>query len=68
MIEVSEKYTLEVSSPTAIASERQPWGIFMDQLASKDSPTKEEEKYAEVLLALIEAYEEEHPTIRMLRR
>jgi HTH-type transcriptional regulator/antitoxin HigA len=35
----------------------------LDKLASKDNPTSEEEKYAEVLLALIEAYEEEHHPI-----
>jgi hypothetical protein len=62
MIEVSEKYALEVSSPTPSASERQhaEYLSVLDQLASKDSPTKEEEKYAELSMALIEAYEEEH--------
>jgi len=32
-------------------------------LASKENPTTEEEKYAEVLITLIEAYEEEHHSI-----
>jgi len=32
-------------------------------LASKENPTSDEEKYAEVLLTLIEAYEEEHHSI-----
>jgi HTH-type transcriptional regulator/antitoxin HigA len=35
----------------------------LDKLASKDNPTIEEEKYAEVLMTLIEAYEEEHHSI-----
>jgi antitoxin component HigA of HigAB toxin-antitoxin module len=33
------------------------------KLASKEEPTTEEEKYAEVLMTLIEAYEEEHHSI-----
>jgi HTH-type transcriptional regulator/antitoxin HigA len=62
MIEVSEKYALEVSSPTPIRSERQheDYLSVLDKLAGKDRPTLEEEKYAQVLLTLIEAYEEEH--------
>ncbi len=65
MITVSEKYTLEVRSPTPITSERQhrEYLSVLDKLASKDNPTDEEEKYAEVLMALIEAYEEEHHSI-----
>ena len=65
MITVSEKYTLEVSSPTPITSERQhrEYLSVLDKLASKENPTDEEEKYAEVLMALIEAYEEEHHSI-----
>ena len=62
MIEVSGKYALEVGSPTPIASERQheEYLSVLDKLASKENPSKEEEKYAEVLTTLIEAYEEEH--------
>jgi HTH-type transcriptional regulator/antitoxin HigA len=62
MIAVSEKYALEVSSPTPITSERQheEYLSVLDKLANKDNPTSEEEKYAEVLMTLIEAYEEEH--------
>lgn len=62
MIAVSEKYTLEVGSPTPISSERQheEYLAVLDKLASRDNPTSEEEKYAEVLLTLIEAYEERH--------
>jgi len=62
MIAVSGKYALEVGSPSPITSERQhqEYLSVLDKLASKDDPTMEEEKYAEVLLTLIEAYEEEH--------
>jgi HTH-type transcriptional regulator/antitoxin HigA len=62
MIAISDKYALEVSSPTPITSERQheEYLSVLDKLASKDNPTREEEKYAEVLTTLIEAYEEEH--------
>ncbi|HXY23917.1 MAG TPA: hypothetical protein VEI73_04655 [Candidatus Acidoferrum sp.] len=62
MILVPEKYALEVGSPTPITSDRQheEYLTVLDKLASKDNPTSEEEKYAEVLLTLIEAYEEEH--------
>src|ERR1700681_816134 len=65
MIAVSEKYALEVSSPTPITSERQhkEYLSVLDKLASRDNPTNEEEKYAEVLMALIEAYEEEQHSI-----
>lgn len=65
MIAVPEKYTLEVGSPTAITSERQheEYLAVLDKLASSDNPTSEEAKYTEVLLTLIEAYEEEHHSI-----
>ena len=65
MIAVSEKYALGVNSPTLITSERQheEYLSILDKLASKENPTREEEKYAEVLTALIEAYEEEHHSI-----
>ena len=65
MIAVSDKYALKVSSPTPITSEGQhkEYLSVLDKLASKDNPTREEEKYAEVLLTLIEAYEEEHHSI-----
>lgn len=60
MIAVPEKYTLEVSSPTPITSERQHelYLSVLDKKAGKDNPTSEEEKYAEVLLTLIEAHEQ----------
>ncbi len=65
MIEISEKYALEVGAPTMITSERQHHEYLdvLDKLASKERPTSEEEKYAEVLVTLIEAYEEEHHAI-----
>lgn len=65
IITVPEKYALPVSSPTPITSERQhqQYLSVLDQLASKANPTAEEEKYAEVLIALIEAYEEQHHSI-----
>jgi HTH-type transcriptional regulator / antitoxin HigA len=65
MIEVPEKYALEVSAPAPITSERQheEYLVVLDKLASKENPTTEEEKYAAVLMTLIEAYEEEHHSI-----
>ena len=65
MIAVPEQYVLEVSSPTPITSERQheQYLSVLDKLASKANPTNEEEKYAEVLMTLVEAYEEEHHSI-----
>src|SRR5580658_5015565 len=65
MIEVSEKYALEFGAPTAITSERQhqEYLAVLDKLASKERPTSVEGKYTEVLVTLIEAYEEEHYAI-----
>jgi HTH-type transcriptional regulator/antitoxin HigA len=65
IIAVPEKYALEVGSPTPITSERQHarYLSVLDKLAGKDNPTTEEEKYAEVLMTLIAAYEEEHHSI-----
>src|SRR5260370_42634129 len=65
MIAVPEKYALEVGAPTPITSERQheQYLSVLDKLASKHNSTTEEEKYAEVLMTLIEAYEEEHHSI-----
>ena len=62
MISVPEKYTLEVSSPTPITSEHQhqQYLLVLDKLAAKERPTAEEEQYAQVLLTLMEAYEQEH--------
>jgi HTH-type transcriptional regulator/antitoxin HigA len=65
MIAVSDKYALEVNSPTPIVSERQheEYLSVLGRLAKKENPTREEEKYAQVLITLIEAYEEEHHSI-----
>jgi len=65
MIAVSEKYALPVSAPMPISSQRQhhEYLSVLDALASKNHPTSEEEKYAEVLMTLIEAYEEEYYSI-----
>jgi HTH-type transcriptional regulator/antitoxin HigA len=65
MIEVPEKYALEDSSPAPITSERQheEYLSVLDKLASKENPTSDEEKYAAVLMTLIEACEEEHHSI-----
>jgi HTH-type transcriptional regulator / antitoxin HigA len=65
MIAVPEKYALGVSSPAPITSERQheQYLSVLDKLANKDNPTSEEKMYADVLMALIEAYEEEHHSI-----
>lgn len=62
MIAVSEKYSLEVGAPTPISSERQheEYLAVLDKLSAKERPTKDEEQYAEVLMTLIEVYEEEH--------
>jgi HTH-type transcriptional regulator/antitoxin HigA len=65
MIAVPDKYSLEVSSPTPITSECQleEYLSVLDKLASKENSTGEEEKYAEVLMALVDAYEEEQYSI-----
>lgn len=65
MIAVPEKYTLEVSAPAPITSARQheEYLAVVAKLASNDHPTSEEEKYAEILITLIEAYEERHHPI-----
>jgi HTH-type transcriptional regulator / antitoxin HigA len=65
MIEVSEKYALEVGAPRPIASERQyeEYLSVLAMLAEKSAPSSEEESYAELLMTLIEAYEEEHHAI-----
>ncbi|MGH9699702.1 MAG: helix-turn-helix domain-containing protein [Candidatus Acidiferrales bacterium] len=65
MIEVDEKYALEASSPAPITSERQheEYLSVLDKLAAVENPAKDEEKYAGVLLTLIEAYEEAHHSI-----
>ncbi len=65
IVTVPEKYELPVSSPAPITSERQHEHYLsaLEKLAAKENPTPEEEKYAAVLLTLIEAYEEAHQSI-----
>src|SRR3984893_15885185 len=65
MIEVPEKYTLGVSSPAPISYEQkqEQYRSVLDNLESRNNPTRDEEKYAAVLMTLIEAYEEEHHSI-----
>src|SRR6266436_1449295 len=65
MIGVPEKYALEVNSPTPIASKQQheQYLSVLDKLASKRASNVRRKKYAEVLMTLIEAYEEEHHSI-----
>lgn len=65
MITVAEKYALPVSSPTPITSDRQhqEYLSVLDRLSGKSNPTREEEKYADLLITLIEAYEEEHHSV-----
>lgn len=65
ILTVPEKYELPVSSPAPITSDHQHerYLSVLEKLAAKESPTPEEEKYAAVLLTLIEAYEEEHHAI-----
>jgi HTH-type transcriptional regulator/antitoxin HigA len=65
MIAVSERYSLEVHAPAPITSQRQheEYLSVLDKLAGKDRPTAEEEKYAEILITLIAAYEEENHSI-----
>lgn len=65
MIEVAEKYLLDVASPTPITSERQheEYLSVLDKLAQKVKPTSQEEQYAELLITLIEAYDEEHHSV-----
>ena len=68
MIELPEKYALEVSSPMPITSERQHelYLSVLDKLASKENPSAEEEKYAQVLMTLIEALRRNIILFRML--
>ena len=65
MIAVAEKYTIDVSMPVPITSERQhaEYLSVLDKLAEKSAPSREEDQYARVLMTLIEAYEEEHHPI-----
>ena len=65
MIAVAEKYAIDVSMPTPITSDRQhrEYLSVLDKLASKPEVTADEDKYAQVLITLVEAYEEENHRI-----
>jgi HTH-type transcriptional regulator / antitoxin HigA len=65
MIAVAERYSLRVSTPMPITSERQhsEYLSVLDKLANQETLTKEEDKYAQVLVTLIEAYEEQNHSI-----
>jgi HTH-type transcriptional regulator / antitoxin HigA len=65
MIAVAEKYSLDVSMPVLIRSERQysEYVSVLDKLVGQESLTQEEDQYAQVLMTLIEAYEEENHAI-----
>src|ERR1700752_1492994 len=61
----SANMTRRNSRPMSIASRRKHAEDLsvLDKLANKEEPTAQEEKYAQVLMTLIEAYEEEHHSI-----
>lgn len=65
MIAVAERYSLDVSMPMPITSERQhaEYVSVLDKLARHETLTREEDKYAQVLMALVEAYEEQNHSI-----
>lgn len=60
MIGVAEKYAIDISMPVPITSEHQhaEYLSVLDKLASKEKLTVEEDQYAQVLMTLIEAYED----------
>ena len=69
------QYSVDMEVPTIISSERQHehYLSVLDQLTSRGHRSQSEEKYAELLVTLIEAYEEEHfpiddaPPVEVLR-
>ncbi|MGD1023522.1 MAG: helix-turn-helix domain-containing protein [Candidatus Sulfotelmatobacter sp.] len=65
MIAVAEKYAIDVSMPVPITSERQhaEYLSVLDKLASKEGRTVVEDKYAQVLITLIEAYEDQNQSV-----
>lgn len=66
MITVAPRYSIDVSMPVPITSERQhaEYLSVLDKLANKERLTREENQYAQVLMALIEAYEEQNHPLR----
>lgn len=65
MIAVAPKYALEISMPMPITSVRQheEYLSVLDKLANKGDLTHEQDKYAQVLMMLIEVYEEQKYSI-----
>ena len=65
MIGVPEKYELEISAPAPITSARQheEYLVVLEKLGRKPNPSAEEEKYAMLLIALVDAYEQDHVSI-----
>ena len=59
---LDRQYALDMDAPTTISSERQHehYLAVLDRLTSKAHRSQNEEKYAALLVTLIEAYEEEH--------
>lgn len=59
---LDRQYALDIEAPTTISSERQHehYLAVLDRLTSKAHRSQNEEKYADLLVTLIEAYEEEH--------
>lgn len=56
------QYSVDMEAPTIISSERQHehYLSVLDRLTARGHRSQSEEKYAELLVTLIEAYEEEH--------
>lgn len=65
MIAVAARYSLNVGMPIPITSQRQhaEYLSVLDELASQESLTREEDQYAQVVMTLIEAYEEQNHSI-----
>ena len=65
MIAVADKYSVQVSMPMTITSERQhsEYLSVLDKLARQEKLTREEDRYAQVLMTLVEAYEEQNYSI-----
>lgn len=62
MIAVAEKYAIDVRMPTPITSDRQhaEYLSVLQKLMDKERPSRDEEQYAQVLVTLIEAYEDKN--------
>lgn len=65
MIAVAERYSLDISMPMPITTEQQhaEYLSVLDKLAIKKALTREEDQYAQVLMTLIEAYEQQNHSL-----